>query len=180
MADEGTERAMAAAIENSVTGQEELQLLRQEFDDERGRLDRLDRRIASVDRRIYEAYELTMLRLIPPPSVAVRRADDEAEAAYYPHGWIGGVPASAAAVASLEERTFRAGHGEDGGAAAEDDTAITGCVICAEDFEDGEELSVMPCSSAHRFHKSCIAQWLGRSNVCPLCRHALPRADRRR
>ncbi|CAO2147643.1 unnamed protein product [Urochloa humidicola] len=79
-------------------------------------------------------------------------------------GGFGAVPASAAAVAGLEKRTF---HTTNTGGMDE-------CAICFEDFEDGEEVSVMPCSHGHEFHDKCIAKWLGRSNTCPLCRHQLP------
>uniref|UniRef100_K3YCD2 RING-type domain-containing protein n=1 Tax=Setaria italica TaxID=4555 RepID=K3YCD2_SETIT len=53
----------------------------------------------------------------------------------------------------------------------------TCCSICLEDFEDAEDISVMPCSGGHEFHTNCVAKWLGQySNMCPLCRHALPTA----
>ncbi|CAL4995577.1 unnamed protein product [Urochloa decumbens] len=80
------------------------------------------------------------------------------------------VPASGAAVAALEKRTFvvhATTEGECGGVAKE-------CAICFEDFEDGEEVTVMPCSNRHEFRAKCIGKWLGRSNTCPLCRHQLP------
>lgn len=48
-----------------------------------------------------------------------------------------------------------------------------GCAICLDDFVDGVEVAVVPCSGGHQFHPGCIASWLGRSNTCPLCRHAL-------
>ncbi|KAL6906082.1 hypothetical protein ACP4OV_003683 [Aristida adscensionis] len=76
--------------------------------------------------------------------------------------------AGPAPAAGLEKRTFR-GDGGDGAAAG-----ATGCAVCLEDFEEGEEVSAMPCSRGHEFHSICIAKWLGRSNTCPLCRHALP------
>ncbi|KAG2614869.1 hypothetical protein PVAP13_3NG014600 [Panicum virgatum] len=79
----------------------------------------------------------------------------------------GAVPASAAAVASLEKQAFHGTEGCGGGGESE-------CAICFEDFEDGEEVSVMPCSHGHEFHPICITKWLGRSNMCPLCRHQLP------
>ncbi|KAL6624343.1 hypothetical protein ACP70R_031667 [Stipagrostis hirtigluma subsp. patula] len=85
----------------------------------------------------------------------------------YRDGGFGAVPASAAAVAGLEKQAFRAtGAGGDGG--------VTGCAICLEDLEDGEEVSAMPCGRGHEFHTECISKWLGCSNMCPLCRHALP------
>ncbi|CAL5098304.1 unnamed protein product [Urochloa decumbens] len=88
--------------------------------------------------------------------------------------WFGAaVPASAADVAGLEKRTFvvhATTEGECGGVTKEE------CAICFEDFEDGEEVAVMPCSHRHEFHAKCIGKWLGRSNTCPLCRHQLPTA----
>nr|CAB3490909.1 unnamed protein product [Digitaria exilis] len=57
--------------------------------------------------------------------------------------------ASDAAVAGLEKQTFHTGGGSGG-------------------------VSVMPCFHDHGFHSDCITKWLGRSNMCPLCRHQLP------
>ncbi|CAO2179441.1 unnamed protein product [Urochloa humidicola] len=45
------------------------------------------------------------------------------------------------------------------------------CAICLNDFRAEETLRAMPC--AHAFHHNCIAQWLRRNAVCPLCRHQL-------
>ena len=51
------------------------------------------------------------------------------------------------------------------------------CSICMEDIYrpmtgDSAELSsaptILPCG--HTFHDTCIMEWLGRSNTCPLCR----------
>lgn len=87
----------------------------------------------------------------------------------YRNGGFGAVPASAAAVAALEKRVFHAGGDDHGGCA---------CAICLEDeFEEGQELSVMPCANGHAFHTTCITAWLGQSNMCPLCRHALPASE---
>ncbi|CAN6194347.1 unnamed protein product [Urochloa humidicola] len=88
------------------------------------------------------------------------------------HGWFGAIPASAAAVAGLEKRTFHATTTMEGCGGGMDE-----CAICFEEFEDGEEVSVMPCSHRHEFHTKCITNWLGRSNTCPLCRHQLPTGD---
>lgn len=65
--------------------------------------------------------------------------------------------------ADLEKQTFRGTAGGRGS---------TECAICLEGFQDGEEVSVLPCS--HGFHPHCITKWLRRSNMCPLCRHQLP------
>ncbi|KAI9720156.1 MAG: hypothetical protein M1828_005802 [Chrysothrix sp. TS-e1954] len=44
-----------------------------------------------------------------------------------------------------------------------------GCSICTEDFEEGQDLRVLPCK--HRFHPACVDPWLlDVSGTCPLCR----------
>lgn len=45
----------------------------------------------------------------------------------------------------------------------------SGCQICMEDFEEGDELRTLPCF--HLFHAKCIDQWLKEKSVCPTCRH---------
>jgi len=51
------------------------------------------------------------------------------------------------------------------------------CPICIVDFEEGDDLRVLPCEGHHRFHQQCVDQWLLElSSSCPLCRqdfHAL-------
>lgn len=42
------------------------------------------------------------------------------------------------------------------------------CAICLSDFEEGDKLRVMRCS--HRFHKSCVDEWLRVNASCPSCR----------
>ncbi|KAJ0025261.1 hypothetical protein Pint_08120 [Pistacia integerrima] len=46
------------------------------------------------------------------------------------------------------------------------------CVICFEKFDNGEEITRLPCY--HLFHGDCISKWLQRSITCPLCRYSLP------
>lgn len=46
------------------------------------------------------------------------------------------------------------------------------CVICLEKFDPGVEVAKMPCS--HIFDEHCIAGWLERSPLCPLCRFEIP------
>ncbi|GAX15634.1 E3 ubiquitin-protein ligase RNF13 [Fistulifera solaris] len=64
---------------------------------------------------------------------------------------------------------------------AEDDDV---CVICLEQFADGDRLRVLPCS--HSFHVGCIDQWLSGSHSfddcfttgCPTCKKdACPDGD---
>jgi len=42
------------------------------------------------------------------------------------------------------------------------------CVICLEDFKDGEGIKVLPCD--HGFHTQCIMPWFERSGNCPVCK----------
>ncbi|BEJ12640.1 hypothetical protein CspHIS471_0211000 [Cutaneotrichosporon sp. HIS471] len=45
------------------------------------------------------------------------------------------------------------------------------CPICLLEFEDGDDLRVLPCQGQHRFHQACVDPWLLRvSTSCPLCR----------
>jgi len=42
----------------------------------------------------------------------------------------------------------------------------TGCVVCLEDFWEGEEIARLPCG--HNFHEECVTRWLiGHSRRCP-------------
>ncbi|KAM0916473.1 hypothetical protein ACQ4PT_010143 [Festuca glaucescens] len=105
--------------------------------------------------------------------------DDERFVVPIPHLPLAGAspfPSRAARVASpamavkklkLETKTY---GGPEEGTSADDST---GCVICIQDYEVGDEISVVPCSGRHRFHRRCIDVWLARKRLCPLCRHAL-------
>jgi hypothetical protein len=43
------------------------------------------------------------------------------------------------------------------------------CLVCHEDFEEGEEVLCLQCS--HSFHTSCGLKWLQvYSNKCPVCK----------
>ncbi|CAN0918774.1 Receptor homology region, transmembrane domain-and RING domain-containing protein 1, partial [Linum grandiflorum] len=43
------------------------------------------------------------------------------------------------------------------------------CVICLEDYKDGEVLKVLPCK--HEFHSSCVCSWLTKwGTFCPVCK----------
>ncbi|CAO2147641.1 unnamed protein product [Urochloa humidicola] len=143
-------------------------------------LDEFIPRDSDLDERILECPMIHRALLLAMASLQQEFIDDmqiisllETGGEAYRNGGFGAVPAAAAAVANLGKRTFHfhdAGGGDDGSASRQ-----SCCSICLDDFEDGEEMSVMPCTGAHEFHTSCVAEWLGRySNMCPLCRHALP------
>eukprot|EP00927_Polykrikos_kofoidii_P022243 TRINITY_DN20813_c0_g4_i2.p1 TRINITY_DN20813_c0_g4~~TRINITY_DN20813_c0_g4_i2.p1 ORF type:complete len:398 (-),score=30.09 TRINITY_DN20813_c0_g4_i2:24-1157(-) len=42
------------------------------------------------------------------------------------------------------------------------------CAICIDDFAVGDFQRTLPCF--HRFHVTCIDEWLQRSRLCPICR----------
>uniref|UniRef100_A0A7N2N3S9 RING-type E3 ubiquitin transferase n=1 Tax=Quercus lobata TaxID=97700 RepID=A0A7N2N3S9_QUELO len=50
------------------------------------------------------------------------------------------------------------------------DLAGEACAVCLNEFSIGSEARRMPCS--HTYHQDCIVQWLGRSNMCPMCRYS--------
>lgn len=46
------------------------------------------------------------------------------------------------------------------------------CPICIVDFEEGDDLRVLPCEGKHCFHQACVDPWLLKlSSSCPICRH---------
>ncbi|KAF8494742.1 hypothetical protein F5888DRAFT_1616799 [Russula emetica] len=46
------------------------------------------------------------------------------------------------------------------------------CPICIVDFEDGDDVRVLPCEGQHVFHQACVDPWLLElSSSCPICRH---------
>ncbi|KAI5794493.1 hypothetical protein DFH27DRAFT_613008 [Peziza echinospora] len=52
------------------------------------------------------------------------------------------------------------------------------CPVCLDDFEDGQELRVLPCR--HSFHPDCIDPWLlNVAGSCPVCRIDLRPEDER-
>ncbi|KAE7997377.1 hypothetical protein FH972_002018 [Carpinus fangiana] len=73
------------------------------------------------------------------------------------------IPGTRSAIEGLKKVTFEF---EDGL------RSIGECIICAEEFEGGLELTRLPC--AHVYHGDCIVKWLETSHRCPLCRYPLP------
>jgi len=48
----------------------------------------------------------------------------------------------------------------------------TSCVICLDEFMDGQSVKVLPCS--HGFCSNCIQSWLtDRSDLCPICKRSI-------
>jgi hypothetical protein len=45
------------------------------------------------------------------------------------------------------------------------------CVICLQDFQNGEKATFLPCF--HIFHTECIKNWLQNENTCPICKFKL-------
>ena len=47
------------------------------------------------------------------------------------------------------------------------------CVICLEDYDDGDALTILPCF--HRFHTACVTSWILADKVhqgCPMCKQS--------
>lgn len=48
------------------------------------------------------------------------------------------------------------------------------CPICIVDFEEGDDIRVLPCEGKHCFHQECVDPWLLKlSSSCPICRHGM-------
>ena len=60
-------------------------------------------------------------------------------------------------------------RGVEAPTATEPDPNQVRCPVCLEDFEEDQEVRVLPCS--HSFHTDCIDPWLlNVAGSCPLCR----------
>ena len=42
------------------------------------------------------------------------------------------------------------------------------CTICLGDYEDAEQLRLLPCG--HCFHAECVDAWLQINRICPMCK----------
>ena len=46
------------------------------------------------------------------------------------------------------------------------------CLICLEDFEQGDARMTLPCLH-NAFHQACAEQWLRTNGSCPICKHRI-------
>ncbi|OEL24947.1 hypothetical protein BAE44_0014033 [Dichanthelium oligosanthes] len=51
------------------------------------------------------------------------------------------------------------------------------CIICQDEYEDKELIGTLQCG--HKFHVTCIKQWLMLKNLCPICKTTALSSDRR-
>jgi len=49
------------------------------------------------------------------------------------------------------------------------------CIICLEDYAEGERVRILKCS--HHFHAKCSDQWFFLNNKCPLCQQNIVDAE---
>ncbi|PIA32733.1 hypothetical protein AQUCO_04400140v1 [Aquilegia coerulea] len=74
------------------------------------------------------------------------------------------IGASTASIDALEKIKYK----------PEECEQVTSCSVCYEEFMTEEEITKMPCSSAHIFHTECIGKWLKINHICPICRYKMP------
>mmetsp|Transcript_10463 Transcript_10463/g.13570 ORF Transcript_10463/g.13570 Transcript_10463/m.13570 type:complete len:332 (-) Transcript_10463:128-1123(-) len=78
-------------------------------------------------------------------------------------------------VSSLPVLKFSKEESEKRSATQDEDDDKVSCRVCLSEYEDQEELKLLPCF--HRFHTSCIDEWLKRSSACPLCNNSITRHE---
>ncbi|XP_076927035.1 E3 ubiquitin ligase BIG BROTHER-related-like [Bidens hawaiensis] len=66
---------------------------------------------------------------------------------------------SADSIASLQSVVYKTQNAQNGSSET--------CVICRLDYEDGDNLTLLPCK--HSYHAECITNWLQINKVCPVC-----------
>ncbi len=48
--------------------------------------------------------------------------------------------------------------------------AHTSCAICMVDYNEQDDVIILPCNSNHYFHSLCVEEFLKVKSECPLCR----------
>jgi len=71
----------------------------------------------------------------------------------------------------IEEDYLEAGSRILEGGGGVEDAEGEECIICQEEYQEGEEVTVLPCK--HEFHVTCVVPWLEKHHTCPTCRHEL-------
>jgi hypothetical protein len=108
-----------------------------------------------------------LLRGASLPNIDAARVEEFLRQAFDTQNGARGSPAaSKRAIESLHEQVF---------SASASCAASTTCVVCQEEFHEGDRLSRLPCR--HRFHKDCVVPWLQQHNSCPTCRYELDTED---
>jgi len=51
------------------------------------------------------------------------------------------------------------------------------CIICQEEYEAEELIGTLECG--HKYHATCIKQWLVMKNLCPICKTTALSSDSR-
>jgi hypothetical protein len=57
------------------------------------------------------------------------------------------------------------------------DQAQRQCAVCLSDYVEGDELRVLPCSGAHRFHKQYVSRCVADACDVTTCTSYIRRAD---
>ena len=100
-------------------------------------------------------------------------ADEIGEVAQHEHDELADVPPARPRAGPSTPRAAASSSGS----AQEDDPMPESigretCPICIVDFEDGDDVRVLPCEGKHVFHQACVDPWLLElSSSCPICRH---------
>lgn len=79
-------------------------------------------------------------------------------------------PATCSSVEDLKR--FKWGDEEDFQPLKKRGRFLEECMICLDEFSDGNDVALMPCQ--HVYHDACIVMWLKTSHLCPLCRYQMP------
>jgi len=51
------------------------------------------------------------------------------------------------------------------------------CGICLDDMTNGDKISSLKCHPTHKFHASCITEWMYVEPKCPMCQTLIASGD---